>query len=560
MTLRRAFATALMLCAVAAPDIGAAYERALVGPSLGASTDFGQTWRPEVLAGSAALPLSVLRDEIFWKGVETDRGTFVFDNPRTTYPDLLPPLGAELMFLVNNPHPNHDGGTTPWTEAGARAFAHYTVETLRRFPDIGIVEVGNEMNSETFAWGPGWEGSIETRAASYVRLLAATAQAVRAERPKAVILGGAAHSIPIAWFREIFARGAAAYMDALVIHPYTVRPEQLARQIALLRREVPQTANLPIAVTEFGQTDAATAPAYLMKSYCQQAISGVTRADWYPLNPRGDGLAALLTPEGDLTPVGETFRFIRATFEGRPVEDISPDPFTYGCSFGAAGMVLWGEPRDIALDAGVQALDLSGRPLPVGAVDRLSPDVPLIFVAASRTLRLGHDVRLGPNHILADSWHQFAYPGSATTLDPFERIVRQNGRETPLLMRPGQERDGVPWTPYLGTDIDGIARASAEWVQPSNPPAGPIDIVYRYRVPRAVVAVVEVRLAPWDGGVTLSVELNGRVLHRSDVTEPGTITLDPLSLKPGDVVEVVAAPSGRDGGADLRVILKEGGG
>ncbi|MEO8243087.1 MAG: hypothetical protein ABI832_12315 [bacterium] len=557
MTIRQALVVALLLLADAGPGFG--YDRPLTGPQLGASTDFGQTSRPQILAGSAALPLAVMRDEIFWQNVETDRGRFGFDTPLTTYPDLLPPLGAKLLFLVNNPHPNHDGGTTPHTSAGAQAFARYTIETLRRFPGIDTVEVGNEMNSQTFAWGPGWDGAMQTRAASYVRLLAATSQAVRAERPGATILGGAAHSIPVAWFHEIFALGAAAYMDALVIHPYTVRPEQLARQIAVLRREVPQTANLPIAVTEFGQTDAATAPAYLMKSYCQQAISGVTQADWYPLNPRGDGLAALLTPEGGLTPVGETFRYIRANFEGRPVEDIAPDPFSYGCRFGANRMVLWGEPRDVTLAAGVQVFDLSGQALPTDAAFRLSPDVPLVLAARTGPLRLGHEVRLGPSGMIADSWHQFAYPEAEGATDPFERLIRQGGQETPLGMRPGQERDGVPWTPYLGTDIDGIARASAEWVLPSSPLNGPIDIVYRYRVPRPVEAIVEVRLAPWDGGVLLSINLNGRTLQSANVTANNTITLDPLSLATGDVIEVVAGPNGSGGGSGLRAIVKESG-
>ena len=557
MTFRRLLARALFLFGLGAAGPGSAYDGVLVGPRLGASTDFGQTSQPAVLAQSAFLPLSVFRDEIFWKEVETDGGAFVFDNPRTTYPDLLPPFGAELMFLVNNPHRRHDGGTTPRSDAGAQAFARYTVETLQRFPAIGIVEVGNEMNSETFAWGPGWDGAIETRAANYVRLLIATSRAVRMVRPDAEILGGAAHSIPIAWFREIFARGAADYMDALVIHPYTVSPEQLARQIALLRHEVPEAADLPIAVTEFGQTEVESAPDYLLKSYCQQAISGVTWSVWYPLNDRGDGLAALLSPQGGLTPVGETFRFLRTAFEGRPVVDIAPDAFTYGCRFGADHMVLWGEPRDITLDANVQALDPSGRPLPYSAAVRLSPDRPLILVSKKGKLRLGQEVRLGPNGILADSWHQFGYPGAGGAHDPFERVVRQNGMESPLIMRPGQEREGVPWTPYLGTDIDADARASAEWVLPANPVTGPIEIVYRYRAIRAITATAEVRLTPWEGGVNLSVQLNGRVLHRADAVENQTIALSGLALMPGDVLEVVAGPKGSGGGAELRVILRQ---
>ncbi len=510
-----------MLCVLAGP--GWALE--LVGPRLGAWSDFGQTSRPEVLARAAALPVDLFRDEVFWDGVETDRGRFVFDNPRTTYPDQL---GAGLLFLVNNPHRNHDGGTTPHTDAGVQAFARYAAEVLRRFPGIGMVEVGNEMNSATFAWGPGWEGAIEERAASYVRLLAATSLAVRAERPGVTVLGGAAHSVPIAWFREVFRLGAAAHMDAVVIHPYDVQPEQVARQIALLRREVPEVADMPVAVTEFGLADAATAPAYLMKSYCQQAIAGVNLAIWYPLYPAGDGLAALMTDEG-LTPVGETFRFIRANLEGKAAQDVAPDPFTYGCLFDGKWMVLWGEAREIALAPGVRVV--------AGDGGQLSPDVPVVLWGAAG-LRLGHEVRLGAQAVLAESWHQFSYAGG----DPFQRVLRQGGRDIPLTLRPGQEREGVPWVPYLASDVDGFARVAAEWVQPSDPPDGPISVVYRIRASQA--ARVEVRVVPWDGGVTVTVRRNGQALA------------DGL-VKTGDLVEVEIGPRATEGGADLRVTLRK---
>lgn len=517
---------ALVLCVVAMP--AGAFD--MVGPRLGAWSDFGQTSRPAVLAGSATLPVDMFRDEVFWDGVETDRGRYVWDNPRTTYPDLLPPMGAEMLFLVNTPHRNHDGGTTPFTEAGVQAFARYAVAALRRFPGIAMVEVGNEMNSATFAWGPGWDGPIEARAASYVRLLAATAVAVRAERPGVMVLGGAAHSVPIAWFRAVFARGAAAYMDAVVIHPYDVRPEQLARQIALLRREVPALAAMPVAVTEFGQLDAATAPAYLMKSYCQMAISGVSHAVWYPLYSSGDGLAPLMTDQG-LTAVGETFRFIRAQFEGRAVEDIAPDPFTYGCRFGGDWTVLWGEAREVALSPGMVAFDLGGRVL-AGGVAAISPDVPVV-------LRGAGGLRLGPQAVVADSWHQFTYGEDG----PFQRVLRQGDRDIPLTMHPGQEREGVPWTPYLASDIDGFARVAAEWVQPSAPPDGAIRVVYR--ITAAQSARVAVRVVPWDGGVSVVIRRNGRAMRADEVVQAG------------DLVEVEVGPNATGGGAEFRITLRK---
>jgi hypothetical protein len=51
----------LALCLLAGP-VGALE---LVGPKLGAWSDFGQTSRPEVMAESVALPVDLFRDEVF---------------------------------------------------------------------------------------------------------------------------------------------------------------------------------------------------------------------------------------------------------------------------------------------------------------------------------------------------------------------------------------------------------------------------------------------------------------------------------------------------------------
>jgi hypothetical protein len=159
-------------------------------------------------------------------------------------------------------------------------------------------------------------------------------------RPDARILGGAAHSIPLAWFGALSQDGAAPYMDAIALHPYTTPPEQFRRQAALMR-EVPGFETLPLEITEIGTTDPAEAPVLLMKTYCQTALAGATTLAWYPLNPRGDGYVPLLEDDGTVTPVGRTWQLIRDTMQGRPLSDAAPDPFTYGCRFGDRALVLW---------------------------------------------------------------------------------------------------------------------------------------------------------------------------------------------------------------------------
>lgn len=553
-----------LVCALAAALALPAGAEPLRGPRLGAATDFGQTWAPELLAAAEALPLAVLRDEIWWHNVETADGRFVFDTRRTDYPDLLPAQQARLMFLVNNPHPAYDGGTTPYTAEGAAAFARYVTQVLERFPQIDIVEIGNEMNSATFAWGPGWEGRIEDRAAAYVRLLKATAAAVRAQRPAAEIIGGAAHSIPLAWLRAIFAAGGGAAIDALALHPYTVAPEHLARQIALLRAEVPGAAKMPIAITEFGQTRAATAPAYLLKSYCQQALAGVTWAIWYPLNPRGDGLAALLTRGGRPTATGQVFRFLAATFEGQPVVDIAPDPFTYGCRFGSDWMVLWGAPRDVTLAADVRVVDpetdTEAEPQTQFQTEtagaRLSPDRPLVLHRPGG-LRLAQEVRLAPHGLIADTWHQFGYPETGAAQDPFQRLIRIDGAEHPLVTQPGQERGGVPWTPYLASPLDDWARADAGWARPSGSLDRPVEILHRYTAPHRQRVIAQIEVSPWEGGAALSVTAAGETLARVPSVQAQALTLAPLVLDRGDTLDVAVGPNGTGGGTDLRITLRE---
>jgi len=63
----------------------------------------------------------------------------------------------------------------------------------------------------------------------------------------------------------------------------------------------------------------------------------------------------------------------------------------------------------------------------------------------------------------------------------------------------------------------------------------------------------DLRLAPWEGGITLLVTLNGKTLREAVVTQAQTLTLDPVTLAKGDVLDVVAGPNG--GGAALRITL-----
>ncbi|WP_428926309.1 hypothetical protein [Marinibacterium sp. SX1] len=523
----------------------------LRGPKLGAASNFGQSWQPEAVAAGADIGILRFRDEVIWNHVEQADGTLAFSSPRESYPRVLAGRGAAMTLLGYTGHPAHDGGRAPRTTDGQAAFASYHARILRAFPLIDAIEVGNEYNSHDFASTQGWPGDMAARARVYVDLLARTAAAARAERPGITVLGGAAHSVPVAWARAVMAAGAGAHMDAFVLHPYTTAPEQFRRQVAVLRR-VPGLADMPLAVTEFGTKDATAAPGYLVRYYCQMALAGVTRADWYPFSPRGDGLVPLVGADGAITATGAAWALILARLEGRPVRDVAPDAFTYACRFGEDTLVIWGAPRAVTLGPDHVALDVLGRPVAAPVVlDRADP---LVIIGPDP--RLGGGVRLGPQRVLADSFDQFPQEGGPDV------FVRRAGAALPLVPRPGQEADGVPWTPYLGFDDDGSLRVGAGWARPSAwGPDDPLEIVYRYTAPADLLVEVEIGAAPSEAsedGVTLALERDGRELSRRLLTRPDRLGARAVPLRAGQVLDIVLGPNRNATGdhTDLRITLR----
>lgn len=147
------------------------------GPELHAASNFGQTWNQGMFDAARAAGMTALRDEIHWDFAERD-GVYVFDHDILTYPDLMAQAGMRLTLIAGGEHPDHDAGATP--------HSHDAVAAL------------------------------------------ATHDAVRAALPDAWIIGGAAHSIPLAWFGALSADGAGDDMDSVARHPTPPGPSSSA--------------------------------------------------------------------------------------------------------------------------------------------------------------------------------------------------------------------------------------------------------------------------------------------------------------------------------------------
>lgn len=515
------------------------------GPRLGAASNFAQGRLSTTLPYTQNLGVTDLRDGSAWARVETTRGVYDFDNPRAIFGDDLAEAGMGYSAVVNWGNPLYDAGKTPVSRKGIAAFGRFAAALAARFPALHSIEVGNEFNGTNFV-----DGRIQTmapldRARAYFKLLRSTAKSVRKARPDVRILGGATHSIPAQYLWTILDAGGAAYMDALAIHPYTTPAEQLVRQIEVLRRH-PDAAGLDIEVTEFGEKDAAAAPGHFLRNYCQMALAGVTRAAWYPLNPRADGFEPLFGPEGAATPVARAFQFAQAHFEGQPAEAFRPDPFTYGCRFGRGHLVIWGAPRDLALRAGTEVLDAMGSPLE--APYSLSPTEPLIIYRATGSVVRG--IRLKAQPLVADSFHQFAYPAGTEARageDAFARFARRGDEIIPLTTLPGQEARGTPWFPYRGSAAHRPVRVTAENLVPGVAGGRPIEIVHQLTVPEAGRFDLRVDLdvpARSEDGVHLTLRRNATVLEAMVVTGQRETWLRSLSLEAGDRLEVSVGPNG----------------
>ena len=132
-------------------------------------------------------------------------------------------------------------------------------------------------------------------------------------------------------------------------------------------------------------------------------------------------------------------------------------------------------------------------------------------------------------------------------------------------MRAGQERGGVPWTPYLGIEQDGSVRVGPDWAVPSSwGEADPLEIVYQYQSSERQTLLARVWVEPestTDDGVSITVSLNDKSLFRDVLTHAKALSFSGIQVNPGDIVEVALGPNSNSHGdaSGLRItLLREG--
>lgn len=526
---------------------------------LGTASNFSQGWNPRTYDAAAALSVTRFRDGIRWSEVERSPGSYTFDKATTTYMARLGQRGDRLTLTVNWGNPLYDAGKTPHTARALAAFGKFVAAMAARYPAIDTIEVGNEFNGANFVSGPVKAADLAKRGQYHLAMVRSAANAVKSVQPDVRVLGGATHSLPAGYLWPLLDGEGAHLFDGLAVHPYTTPIDQLATQIGVLRRH-PAARTMPLHVTEFGSRDPDRAGDDLVRAYAVMASLGVRELDWYPLNDRGDGHVPLINRDLSLTSAGKAFRMVKERLARSPGRDISPDRFTFIHAFGPNTWVMWGAPRSVRVDAdSVVVFDATGTHRPVG--DHVLSEDRVLVLVGKQSLGLGGNVALGCSPLIADSFYQFGYPHAGQTRvdgDPFQRFARSGGRELPFETLPGQQRNNVPWNPYLGISDLPQLRLSADSMLPALR-GGDAAIVHRYIAPQDMVVTLRAGFTPSADsadGIGVEVARNGRVLFERSGKAPISVDLQ-MRLAPGDILSLATSPDRTTAGdtTDYRIRL-----
>ncbi len=536
---------------------------------LGTATAFGQqAWDFSILQTAKSIGSMTVRDGVGWTEIEKSPGVYQFTSPGAKWMDTVIDNGFPVTLLFDNTNPLYDGGKTPYTDAGRAAYAKYIVATLDRFPRVKTIEIGNEYNAFNFVSGPVLDDGYPARQKYYYEMLKTVYTAVKSSHPDVRILGGAAIAVPVGYFKQLFALGGLNYMDGIVIHPYTTDPEQLEKQLGVLRAAMGAGVK-PIHVTEFAQElDSVPDTAdYLVKSVAVMASAGVAEADWYALRQQGGANdiwyknVALTSFRGEILPLGQGFKIMSTQVLAKGAgRRIATDAFTYAYEFGQNAMVLWGDPRSLTVKTSAKYYNSQGAE--IAQPTAINTKTPIIIVSDT-PLILGDNIVLGASQLVADSYDQFDFTNALDGTSRFEgpwsyfAFGVRSQVYTQTYTQGGGEVSSSDWMPYIGID----------WLRPFNINANRVSPV-DYNTggsPDAYKAVLRYT-SPFDGkfdlagtwnvnansadGIDITIALNSQTVFSNVVARHYDMNIKGLALKQGDVLSIIVGPNQNATGTD----------
>ncbi len=216
------------------------------------------------------------------------------------------------------------------TESGRQCYADRSAKLTQKYGDkVKYYEVWNEWNGGFGLGKLGWNKPPANDAAMYTDLLRKTYKAIKAVRPRAIVVGGSLAGANEAFLRGMLDAGAGDCMDRLAIHLYVYRqgwPEHVAADAAgsvgadkfiqivierenLVKQKTGRT--IPILVTEVGFHGAneQLGAEYLTELYKRARktpfLEGIW---WYQLRDANKGTFGLLRKDNTKKPAFAAFQ------------------------------------------------------------------------------------------------------------------------------------------------------------------------------------------------------------------------------------------------------------
>lgn len=238
-----------------------------------------------------------IRDEVYWGGVEREKGTLRIVEHQEEYVQAAIDAGFEPMLILDYGNRHYQDGnkpTEPQTIAAFTEYARFVVEHFRG--RVKLYEVWNEWDI-----GIGVPNKENGTAEDYLRLIESVTPAIKAVDPDITVIGGvsAPYGLGSGWFQATVEGGLLNFCDAVSIHTYNYAQEPDKRtpegwaatvnDIVEMLRENNGGNDVPLYITEMGwpthvgkaETSAVLSGAYLARLYLLARTMPSIRGVWW---------------------------------------------------------------------------------------------------------------------------------------------------------------------------------------------------------------------------------------------------------------------------------------
>lgn len=190
-----------------------------------------------------------VRMDFGWGGTEREKGKYDF----SAYDRLLASLDKHhlrAMLILDYSNRHYDGGLSPASDEGRKAFARWAAAAAVHFRGRGVLwEMYNEPNISF--WKP------KPDVAQYVKLALDVGKALREATPEELYCGPATSEVDFRFLEACFQGGLLDFWCAVSVHPYRQKgPEtamaDYARLRTLIDRYAPKGKKIPILSGEWG--------------------------------------------------------------------------------------------------------------------------------------------------------------------------------------------------------------------------------------------------------------------------------------------------------------------